>query len=603
MADPRPGEIVEFGMEFINHSKTYVQRFSPIWEELYSNYRVSPFSLGLNNTGELGIGAANNPIRIANSILKDPESHQIVETLLAQIMLSCFQARGYILADPVGREDTRSGKTVSRLIQYGLERPGHYQAIYEIIKDSLVFGTGIYQIPWELIMRKVLVNTDGVLSSQVRDVVNDPGIHPVSLWDFFPDPAATSIKNMIICGKRFRMTAGRAQAMVAQNIFDSKIVEHAIEISHSYEEERNDEVIQSLDGVSTSDLGYAPDYTMLEGYEIWTTDIPWDPEDGFTSRVITLFRGVSEAPARNAPTPFTDGELPFGEVKSNPIGSRFYGLSPLETNRFLQDHTDILLMSRTDAVIKETKGSWKVLNGMVDNPNKLRQGLAGEIHYMDDLEAILPLEFTHTLQNAYVESQSQKISMRQASGATDPVQGISSAGAQTATEIGIQSQRSLSRIELTCNLFEREYLSRMGMLLHSRFAQFLDNQGIVDRVGENPPPAMRDEIQGKFNYKFVGSRQSGNQQQKAASLREAITVLGSIPFLAAQVNWNSLVAKYFEDGLNIKDFEDFIASPEQLADNISLQQQVGPTNQGSVAGQAAQPQFDGRVASNVGGTL
>jgi hypothetical protein len=601
----RPHEVVEFGNNFINHSKTFRDRFSPVWEELYSNYRVQPY-YGGDASGELGIGPYSNygDTMSGRNVLKDPESHQIVEALLAQVMLSCFAPPGFITADPIGREDTRAGKTVANLIKYGCMRPGHYEAIYTILKDMFVFGTGIYQLPWDTVQRKALqMQSDGSVKPGIRTVKDDPALMPLSLYDFYPDPSANSIRDMTCVGKHFKMTAARARILAARNVFDKDVVERAIEVGRVREDSREDDTIQSIDGLSSSDLSYAPDYKMIEGYDIWTTDIPWDPSDGFTSRVITLFNDVQEKPARNAPSPFTDGELPFGEFKSNPVGSRFYGLSPLETNRFLQDHADILLMSRTDAVMQETKGSWKVINGLVEDPNKLRRGNTGEVHYMDDKDAILPLEFNHTLQHAYMESQSQKIAMRQASGASDPVQGINSAGSATATEIGVQAQRSLSRIELTCQLIEREYLSRMGFLLHSRFAQFLDNEGIVRRVGESPAPAMRDEIQGDFNFNFVGSRQTGGQQQKTAALREAITVLGSIPFLSSQVNWNSLIAKYMEDGLQIKDFEDFIASPEQLSQNVDLQTALANQQQASVGNPQQQPQADGRGASQVGGPL
>lgn len=604
MPDPREGDVYDFVMNFVNHSRTYRQRFEPIWEELYANYRVQPY-YGYNDPGELGIGMANNYIgrgNISRSVLKDPESHQVVETLLAQVMLSCFQQRNYIMADPVGREDTDSGKTVSKLIQYALERPGHYENMYQVLKDCFVFGTGIYQVPWEYFGRNALLSQNGQLERKFQVITDDPGLHPVSLYDFFPDPSATSVRTMTACAKHFRMTAGQAKAFAAQGVFDSGVVDIAIAAGRKTESERRDQVLQGLDGVSISDLAYAPDYTMVEGYELWTVDVPWKPSDGFTSRVITVLTDVPHKPARNAASPFVDGELPFGEVKSNPIGSRFYGLSPLEINRYLQDHADILLMSRTDAVMQEVKGSWKVLDGLARDPGLLRKGLPNQVHLVDDKDAILPMEFNHTLQHAYLEAQTQKGNMRQASGANDPVQGIGSRPGTTATEIATNAQQAMTRIQLTCNLLEREYFGRIGRLIHSRYAQFLDDEGIMKRVGNDPEPAKLDEIQEQFNYRFIGSRQTGGKQQKAAALREAITVLGGIPFLAAQVNWNSLIAKYLEDGLDIKDFTDFIASPEQLAENVALQQQ-SQQGQGSVAGQAAQPQSDGRSASQVGGTL
>lgn len=578
-------------------------RKEPVWEENFRNYMAEPFWQSGSGSNPQDTTDPLNNLNSAQrrqpgrSIMMDGESHQIVETISGKLILALLAPyRNYIRSSPVGREDVLAGRTVDSLLKYCINMTGHYLEIITWVKDSLIFGMGWLEVG---------VHSNGV----------DPDIKVLSVYDVLVDPAAKRWADVRYVMKRVRMSIKEAEALVDEGVFDGDVVKEAVisSMGDRAGTDEDDDVIQALLGYSISDLAAESGYVTLEGWEMWTTSVPWKPEDNEDARVITFFDGAKR-PARNDPNPFNDRKIPIIPCRVRPISHDIYGISPLTVTRYHQDHTNSLLMARTDAAIREAKGIYEIVEGMIEDPNKILKGFNDGRLFVEEKGAITPLKMEHSLQAAHVEVGVLKQAMRQISGAQDPVQGIGVGGSQTATETAIVANNAIGRIEVDASIMEREPLPLLAELIHSRYAQFSTDQSIIDRCGTRPQPATVAQIQGKFNFEFTGARLAMTAQQRTAAMREAITVLGSIPMVAAQVDWNTIISKYIEEGLHLKDFEEYMPNAAGIANNVRLLQQLqggGSGGQGTATGgsggsvpaQQQRPQDEGRAASDVGGLL
>jgi hypothetical protein len=125
------GEERDFVMEFVEKSRESREPFREIWDEVLENYLVtfdSPrkASLAWNQRGT-GIGwSALKPNPQFGSRLKDPETHQIVETLSAQAIGLLLGDPDYIQAIPIGADDPEKARLLSRLIMAALDDEGTF---------------------------------------------------------------------------------------------------------------------------------------------------------------------------------------------------------------------------------------------------------------------------------------------------------------------------------------------------------------------------------------------------------------------------------------------------------------------------------------------
>ena len=162
-----------------------------------------------------------------------------------------------------------------------------------------------------------------------------------------------------------------------------------------------------------------------------------------------------------------------------------------------------------------------------------------------------PIEFdTNVLAAGTSELIRRKQNVREASGATNPTQAIPSGSRQTATEVTELVRLASQKVELMVQLVERDDYPWIGNTIHSRLRQFLSREREEVLAGEQFPVTL-DDVDFDADIRFVGARQAQSKFQKAASLREALNVLGTNPGIIPILR--DVVVRYFRDGLDIQD--------------------------------------------------
>ena len=140
---------LDFFMSHLEASLSHRQALGrpQLWREMWDNFLVNLTGGGLPSWIEMGPPAdarwLHVPRRRGRAHLKDPESHQIIETMAAQGMAILLGQPEYIGTVPIGYDDYDKARLVSRLIQSQLEMPNSYGTFYRTMKESFILGAAI----------------------------------------------------------------------------------------------------------------------------------------------------------------------------------------------------------------------------------------------------------------------------------------------------------------------------------------------------------------------------------------------------------------------------------------------------------------------------
>lgn len=549
------------------------RKFVDVWDESWLNYLVTfPQSsiFPLRNQVPAALLGLANVMPAYQAKLKDPETHQVIETLAAMGIGLIFGTRDYLQATPIGLDDPEKARMMTRLIMAVLEQPGMFRTVYQLLKSSFIFGTSIMEVGWETlerpqVVRKPIFDPMGRLVGRTFDIENvrykdGPLLREVDIYDWYPDFAGTRIQeDMAFVAKRFRITKHKALAMAEAGIYNKEDVLLAIKMGEDGLSKQA-QTYPDLTGVGYQRTLYPErghvlpqKYGQMTGFEGWG-DVPFREPDGYQNRVITVLNGVN---VRSHLNPYIDGAKPFKEIVMNPIPGRHYGLAPAEVIRFLQDAADNLLMVFNDAA--DLAVHMPLLMGITfgGDPDRLRRRNPLDVIECTDVNAVKPLPVdANVLTFAANEMMRRKLVMREAAGAPNPTQGIESQGEATATEISTISRFATQRIELMTQVIEKDDLPWLGRTLANRIRQFIGDEGAIATLAGDQFRVRLDDIDFDADVRFVGSRQAISKFQNTARYREALNVLGTNPEIV--MLYPELVTRYFRDGLDMADAENVV---------------------------------------------
>ena len=378
---PRDIAAMDFIDDCVEQAHQVREPLESQWYENWGNYRVESSSGGDMPSKQYplagpGIHRFNvSPI----NFLKTPESHQGVNTLRALLLGGLFGTRDYVQADPVGGEDIEKATRVSKLIMYGLERPGNFRTNWETLGDALIFGLGSYSARWKtenrLVPRRLPVpdptgmgdfirnpetgSIMTVLQNVMAPVYDDVTLETDDLFDTWFDPSANRHDQLKWKVKRFRIRDEELMMLLEDPNWDAEGIQKVLSDEPDSEARASGPDMSSHPKLLTENLtledikdvkayGYYGGW-MFEGQipsEVATEIGQIDPAG---SVVIRTINGVCvqaiQSPQRN-------GKIQGGSITILPTGRGIYGLSPLTIVRYLQDVSDTQLILTVQALIE-----------------------------------------------------------------------------------------------------------------------------------------------------------------------------------------------------------------------------------------------------------
>jgi hypothetical protein len=607
----------EFTMGFISSSDKYRRQYIDKWQEILANFMVDP-SHGSGQGYSANSSTITTPYRQGriysgskrSVVLKDPETHKAVMTYAAKLVRALFgsREREYIKARPVGLEDAaEKAPTVSRLLKYELSRPGAFRTWVEAIIDMLLFGTSIVEVSWEYCEREMPVRTvsseQGIelesFSRMKIPVYDDVKISPIDVVDFYPDPSRYRLDDMAGAAKRFKMNAIEANNKAQQGIYDKEAVGRAVANlgKQSSMPMPKDDFRVGID--RPTDTMAHSDFREMICYEYWG-EVPWDDSYGSSRRVVTVMNNVV---VRNDPWPLADPHLPWYSLIINPVQGRFYGISPAEVIRYDQDFADAMKILLAEAVLRQVHPPIAYDSDADFDVAKLREWKADlPIAVRGGPSAIGTLRYDANVSNGFSMLTGLKMSMQEASGALGGIQGEPGPDRESATGAAQRVQMAMDRPELAGMLIENDCLPQVGLAVLRRCQQFLDTEGLRNRIGELPEPVWIGSIMGDFDIEFVGSRMSMSRSEKLQSFDRLTAMAGAVPPLQAMIPWDQIARELVGDVLQLPEVAAKMQDPQMVMQNMAMMQMLGQNGGAAQNGVPTSPEPAGMIPAQASGS-
>jgi hypothetical protein len=594
--------------------------YEPKWYENWGNYRVE--SSYENQPGKRYPLSSPGSSRFEMSpinFLKTPESHQGVNTLRSLLLTGLFGSRDYVQADPVGDEDVEAAKRVSRLVMFGLERPGNFRTNWEIVGDGLIFGLGSYSARWkrevkvvprrfpvpdpsnpgEMLRNPATGSIMTVLQNVPQIVSDDPTLEADDLFDTWFDPAANRFDQLNWKIKRFRMRDEELEDLKNSPSWDAEGIGMVLAKPPGGRATGPDHTSHPkliTEQLTLDDVQDVAKYGFYGGWFFEGT-VPRDVSDrigGIDSNGTIVIRIIDGTVIQAIQSPQRNGHIQGGTLTVLPTGRGIYGLSPLTVVRYLQDVSDTQLILTTQALIESVYQNYLLGGDMGPNfARDLETRRPREVFTIQgDIEQVQPLPKDYTgLQISVGALNLISQTIRNAMNARDPVQGLTrQTGDQTATETQIVASAALQNTDQLAVLIERDELPVMGRLVNDLYYINLDDEAkVFRRVGESETTEVSYfDIDAVTDINFVGARSLISKQGKGNQFRDFMNVLASNPFTAASVDWHEMVRRYGDEALDVKGLERvMITDPEEIVARMQamgLAQTVGAGSNGGGAG-------------------
>lgn len=251
-----------------------------------------------------------------------------------------------------------------------------YNEVADWVKEFCLLGTGIIKTRYHREEQKVYeyreAQTDGeqegqIFERQAKIMMHDrPKPEHISLWDFYIDPAATSIENASWCAQHVPMTWLEFMRRVNMGVYKNDT-----KLSESWATSRGHLLKQHQQELS----GYTPfQGSFLEMYEFWVRyDIDGDGQD---EALVVTIHTPSNTVVRFDFNPFFNQLPPFDACRFVRVPKSFYGIGLGEMLYYGQAEITTMHNQRIDAVtVRNMPVFWALKGGAIGQDTPIFPGV------------------------------------------------------------------------------------------------------------------------------------------------------------------------------------------------------------------------------------
>lgn len=520
-----------------------------------------------------------------------PYTQAVVETLMPRIL----DARPDFTVQGRTEEDQMKSEKQQQLGDFLWELSGMDQTMEDLVRSSLIYGTGFLQVSWKKDVRKLkFLKTKDLLGKKFKyeekeKVFYDaPFCEWIDNYSLFYDWHNTSRKSKQYWFKRLVLTEPeirRKYPGADKNRLELALKSAGGDLTDYASIRASVKTTQDLITKSAGNL-YGPlrnqggdKYNMfgdpaLKMYEVFEWTRPY--EDAYSVHV-----GGSYVPIlKNAvmPIPYDFKEAPFIEFPYLKLPYEFEGVGLPMILENPQIMLNMIKNQRLDAATLSIHKMW-IVNPLANiNKDELVTRPFGII-YSTDPNGVREVQFSDIKASAYKEEDLLKGDMRYSSGVDDFSMG-SGGSAGSATEVRHLRESTLERVRLYINHLGTG-LSEVMRFWMDMSRQFYTKAMIIRILGDDGklqfPIIEKDDLCGLFDYKAtVLPSIAGQNDVKKKQDMDLFQLLITLPF----VDQRKLTSKVLTD---------WSWSLDSIAKSADEQQQMGPDGQPIQTDENGQP--------------
>ncbi len=487
---------------------------------------------------ELYRGVQTNKHYQGRANLFIPEAFTNLESIHARVIRS-FQG---VKVKPQGKDDVEKVEPTEQLLEYQLRVYNFKQAFKDLVKDALLYGTGVLKSSW-------VFTQDGKL--------DHPTLEAVDIGEYFFDPDATNRSD-----SRFEIHASYKSLSELKS-------------NPNYDQEKLKELKDNNKGASSQDslrnsrattVGATTPQNKGKHFviEYWGL-FQADEKEGEREFLITVVDG--ETVIRFEENPYlelfddsvVDEKMarPFIVMKDVDVPHEFYGLGMIEPIERLIEELNDTRNQRMDNVTLIVDQMYEVQDAADIDENELVARGGGIVHSAVP-QGVTPIPRGDVTGSSYNEEQIIKQDIQKAIGLPDVATG-SLQGAQGETAATILSLQESANIRFDVKIGQFADAVRHAMSLILAYDQkWLDRKVVVRIEGETGaefPEIDRDAIAGKLDLDI----QMDTQMNKIVRRQEAFQLyqlLAANPMINQEANTRMLL-----EAVDRKEIEELMTLP------------------------------------------
>jgi hypothetical protein len=536
-------EILTQFLKDINASMKFQQPFFEKFIEFYKLYRSY-------------IDEADKRPHGANLFI--PYTFSVIETVTPKIVNALFHTKPYISTIPIRGTSYIKSKNMNKLLDYQLtQKIKVVTTVTDIIKGTLLYGTGISKQTWEFksgkrvekqpimsILGFPIGSKEVLMESIIKD---EPSIKSIPLMDFFFDPAGVTIEEQRYCADRYyedyHVLLEKEKEGVYKNVKE-KLGRQGYD--DSYNQAGSSDMLDNI-GLST----HNNKNKSVEIIEYYTDD--WK-----------LVIANRDTVLQSTMTPYNHFKKPYAKWVDTPVPNEFYGIGEIEPIQHLQEELNATRNQRIDNVSLIINRMYKILRVADINQDQLVSRPNGFIE-VDSMADVEPLIIPDVSSSAYNEEAVIKEDIDKTIGVHDSARGSSPDRRETATTMNILSNASYDRFKLKILLIENGGLKDAMTQVVQLNQQYIDrdtmftiinDQGVFEEVELTP-----EDIAGEFDLMVVGSNTepSINKEYRQNQLIQLYNIVKDSPL----VNQPEFLKTIFE-AFDVKNINELIIEQQPM---------------------------------------
>jgi hypothetical protein len=390
-----------------------------------------------------------------------PITEKILRALLAKYIVALFLRRPFFDLKPRTHADKQQVERIKAMLMYTFDKmPDFIPNMIRFIQMMLIYGTALGKVYWRKIYRYVGQKKEKVC------IYNGPYFEPLDISNFLIDPSATKLNGFYKIHRSYQTMHNLKAAGIYKNLDKVTTKPQGLSII--------DTQIQDRLGVRGLSEPTQPvlEYDTVELWEYWSED---------DSRLIVVANGSTVI--RDEANPFWHGEHPFVASVYEPLPFEFWGKGLCEKLSSHQSMINTLTNEIIDNVKLMNNKMWIAVVGAA-NANQIASK-AGKIIWVDDINAIRPVDFSPIPGDAYrmldrltydCESSTASTSMSTAIGTPITKE-------QSATEVSVLSRLSNEVHALNIMLLEIPALMEIVRKCYELIKQNCNEEFVLQVTG------------------------------------------------------------------------------------------------------------------------
>lgn len=228
----------------------------------------------------------------------------------------------------------KAARNMQTLIHDQIEESGGSSELRNALLEAALFGTGIVKGPFNYnkTISRWTKDEDGERTYNPLEV-RVPRIEFVSIWDFFPDPAATSIDDCEYIIHRHKMNKSQLRSLARMPFFNKDAIRECLQMGSNYVEKDYEHELK--DDQRTEDYGSAQ-FEVIEYWGIMDAEYAREvgmelPDEVDDLDEVQVNAWVSNGKLlRGVVNPFTPYRLPYNAFPYERNPYSFFGIGVAE---------------------------------------------------------------------------------------------------------------------------------------------------------------------------------------------------------------------------------------------------------------------------------